>query len=372
MSTDPVRLLHSVAAFGLPGALRDFPTRPLDDAVWRTLLAGVRNQRLEGHLADAVVSRALPASDRQIDEVAAAHQAAMWQVLRLERRLIEAVDVLDAAGLDSRVLKGSAYAHLCYPNPALRVFGDIDLLVRTDAFDDAVAVLDAAGFRRRWAQPRPGFDRRFGKGATLDGPDGVELDLHRTFTLGPYGLKVHLDDLFDSAAVFTVGGRQLQALAAEERFLHTCYHAALGSPSPRLVPLRDVAQQALAGREDLDSARVLDLARRWRGQAVLARAIRLAWDMLDVADVLPLSVWAERYEPSREERRALSVYVGRNRSYGAKVVASLGALPGLADKVAFLRALALPQRAFVTERGTAYRRLWRRGGRALVSRAAGD
>ena len=40
-------------------------------------------------------------------------------------------------------------------------------------------------FGRESAEPRPGFDRRFGKGVCLVRPDGVQVDLHRTLAAGP-------------------------------------------------------------------------------------------------------------------------------------------------------------------------------------------
>ena len=43
--------------------------------------------------------------------------------------LLRALEVLAAAGIPSRVLKGVALAHTAYPQPELRVFGDVDLLV---------------------------------------------------------------------------------------------------------------------------------------------------------------------------------------------------------------------------------------------------
>ncbi|MBA3621797.1 MAG: hypothetical protein H0W51_05695 [Euzebyales bacterium] len=60
-------------------------------------------------------------------------------------------------------------------------------------------MLGNCGYRRSWPQLRPGFDRRFGKGAPLRRDEGWELDLHRTFVMGPFGLTVDLDGLFASS-----------------------------------------------------------------------------------------------------------------------------------------------------------------------------
>lgn len=364
--TDLAGLLRAVAAHSLPGATEPFPPRPLAGATWEQLLGGVRSQRLAGHLLHAIAAGDLPVTDGQHTEAAELHKAAMTHVLLLERRLLHVLEVFGANGVDYRVLKGAAYAHVLYPDPALRVYGDSDVLVPSRAWEAAVAALTGAGYRRRWPQPRAGFDRRFGKGGMFTDPQGYELDLHRTFVLGPFGLTVDLDELFTSSSSFEVGGRTLLALAPEARFLHTCYHAALGSVNPRLVPLRDVAQHLLA--EHLDPDAVLEVARRWSAEAVVARAVSLTWRRLALADVVPLSVWARRYEPSAHERWALSTYNGPDHSYGAKTLAAVQTLPSMRDRAAFLYALLLPERDYLAARGTGYLRWWRRGWQALLNR----
>jgi len=195
---------------------------------------------------------------------------------------------------------------------------------------------------------RSGFDRRFGKGAPLRSDEGWELDLHRTFVMGPFGLTVDLDGLFASQSAFRLGDRTLPALGAEERLLHACYVAALSDEPPRLVALRDVAQHAL--EHPIDHRRVIELAVAWRGQAVLARGVQLTWTHLALADRVPLSVWAARYQLTPRDRRALAVY-RRRTPYTRKALASLRVIEGAGAKLAFARALALPDRDWLQARG---------------------
>ena len=105
-------------------------------------------------------------------------------------------DRFDSEKLDFRVLKGSAVAHIDFPDPGLRSFGDVDMLVRAGDFGRAVGVLETMGGRRRVPELRPGFDRRFGKGAVIKLPSDLEIDLHRTFVAGALGMTIDLDSLF--------------------------------------------------------------------------------------------------------------------------------------------------------------------------------
>lgn len=356
-------LVRLIAGHGLPGAVGESPDRPVSPQVWRSLLSAARYQRITGHLVQAIVDGVLPATDEQAEDASSAHFKAMCAVLTLERFLLDVAGELADSGIDIRVLKGSAVAHLDYPDPTLRSFGDIDLLVRSEDFDAAMTKLTEEGHESQFPEPRPGFNRRFGKGNSFAGRTGNEIDLHRTFVMGPFGLTVDLQQLWRTQQWFTVGGRRLPALGAEERFMHACYHAALGDVTPRLVPLRDVAQMVLFGRVDMD--RVTELRREWQADAVVARAVRVAWETLQVADVTALSAWARRHRPDAKARQSLAVYTDPAQSYAARCFAAVGAIPRVRDKAFFLRALAFPQPNYVVGRHASFTARLRLGAREI-------
>lgn len=350
----------AIAAHGLAGTLHDYPAEPLSSPDWQALLGVVRRQRLTGMLVAAVAVGTWPVTEDQHGDAVEAHVDATSGVLQLEWMLLKIFDDLATVDVEPRVLKGSAVAHLDYPRPHERIFGDVDLLVRPEDFDRAVAGLTAAGYKRRFPQPRPGFDRRFSKGTSFITPAGFELDLHRTFVMGPYGLLVDLSTVWAVEETFSLAGRAVPALAREIRFLHACFHAALGDIVPRLVPQRDVVQMLLSDRLDLEVVRAV--MQDWQAEAVVARALCLAWDTLAIADEVALSAWAQRYRPDSTNRRYLSVYSDRAGSYAAKELVALGAIPRLRDRAAFLYALLLPDDDYLTGRHAGRRQ---RVGRAL-------
>lgn len=359
-------VLTSVAGHGIPGAMGRWPDEPLDASGWSSLTSRVRAQRLSGLLVESIASGSLPTTPTQAEAAAEAHFHAACDSLRLESGLLGVVETLQAAGVQARVLKGSAVAHLDYPDPAQRLFGDIDLIVRSEQFDDAVAVLSENGNHRRYPQPRAGFDRRFSKGTSFRTADRLEIDLHRTFVMGPYGLRVDLDEVWRTESRFELAGRSLSALDNEVRFVHACFHAALGDVVPRLVPQRDVVQMLLSNRVDV--ARVRSIAQHWQAEPVVARAVAYAWQTLRIADVTALSSWAHRYVPSDRAQRELAVYTDLNGSYAAKSLAAIRALPSVRDKAAFALCLTFPERAYVTGRHSGPRDRWQRGLRALALR----
>lgn len=356
----------AVAAHGLPGATHPWPAAPLENGHWAGVLSTVTHQRITGLLAQAIADGAFPVTPEQADEADRAHRASMATAVLLERRLVRTAERFDAAGIEFRVLKGTAVAHLDFPDPALRSFGDNDLLVRSEQFDAAVAVLVAAGHHRKFPEARPGFDRRFSKGSCLVGPDGYELDLHRTLAMGPFGVRIRIDDLWATPSTFTVGGRPFPAMAPEVRFVHACIHAVLGDNFMRLATLRDVLQ--LQRGPSFDGGRVREVSAGWEAGAVVAAAVRLAGSELGVDPVGPLAAWASSYQPTARDRRDLAMYGTPDQTYAAKSFAALRAIPGTRDRAAFALGLAFPARAYRSDRREGPLRRWRRGA-AQVARA---
>ncbi len=360
----------AIAAHGLPdsavGAETRLPGPPSTPRRGAKSSTDATRERTIPLLAIAVADGAFAATPDQRAAVVRAHEHVMRRCLLLDRALLETTDCFDAAGITVRALKGAAVAHLDYPDPSWRAYGDVDLLVASEHLDHAIELLVRAGGRRTVPEIHPGFDRRFGKGACVVRPDGIQVDVHRTFVAGPFGLTIDLADLITRSTTFTLGDRAVSTIDRESRFLHACYHAALGDSIPRRTALRDVAQLALA--HPLDLERVLDRARSWRAESVVARAVTLSWNALDLAPA-SLSRWATSYRPDRFQARSLRAYTSDARSYATQTAAGIAAIPGVTAKAAYVRALVFADRRHVAARDGRYSTRIRRGWDALRSSA---
>jgi hypothetical protein len=356
----------AVAACGLPG-LAPWPAAPLPPEAWNRLMQEVARERIEGLLAAAVASGGLVVDRDQRQEARSAAWGRARVDLGLERQLIATARVLDQAGVCYRVLKGLAWAHTTYPDPSWRGAGDVDLLVANDDWYRAVRALESDGACRVLPEVHPGFDRRFGKDATLRSRGGWELDLHRLLVAGPFGLWVDQAQLLARSARTTIGGSVLPVLDAEAAFVHACYNLVLADDPPRLIAARDVAQMVVADRADPEG--VHDLARRWRAVPVLVRALSLAERMLSVR------LWnqplARPFLPAGigpVARVLMAMYRGPGRGYSSQAAAVI-ALSGPVDRLAYLDALARPQRAYLEARGLSRAGHLRRGIRRTWGRA---
>jgi hypothetical protein len=341
--------LRSVAAHALVGSLAPTPGRPLYPTEWRDLLVRVRRERIAPLLADAIMNGSFPASDAQATEVLELEAHALAKVLTLEATLVQVADVLAGVSIPFRVLKGPAVAHLDYPDPSLRDFGDIDLLIHPNDLDRVITMLAEHGYVRRFPEPRSGFDRRFARSISVVNRNGLELDLHRTIAGGVFGLRVKVQMLWHTPpAEFVLGGINFGALGASERFMHACYHATLGNVPPRLVPQRDIAQMLLHGSVDPNEIRTI--AAEWQGEAVVAHAIRTTWATLMLTDVVALSVWASNFVPEARQRRELARATSPNYSYAAQALDSVRAIRPVRDRLVYASALTFPRRGYIDGR----------------------
>ncbi len=356
-------VLVAVAGHGLAESRAALPCAPLADPEWDALLTDVRRQRVTGLLAAAVADGALPVTPAQRSAVSLAHQDAMGVALELEARLLRIAGVLDDAGVAWKVLKGPASAHLDYPDPSMREFGDLDLLVPGPQLPVTLASLRELGAERRVPEVSRGFDQRFAKSLEVVDPDGWEIDLHRTLALEPFGLRIDEQTLLASAEPFEVTGRRLTALATEERFLLACYHASLGNFPVRLSPLRDLAQ--IASGSELDLARVLGVAKRWWARAVVADAVTRAWATYALDAAAPVARWAAAYRPSRSERAALAAFQRTDRRQLHRTIATLRTTPSVSSRAIYLRSMLLPDRAYLDSRRMSVGSWWKRGQAAL-------
>ncbi len=346
---DVAALLRVVAAFDLPNSLVTVPGEPLSDADWDEFTAHVQWQRLTNLFAQAVSAGVFPATEAQLKDAIETDTHALTGALRLEAQLVEVAEIFDGAGVPFRVLKWPAVAHLDYPDPAWRSFGDLDLLIPPDAMDGAIRLLSGLGYTRRFPQPRPGFDRRFTKSVSLDGPEGQQLDMHRTLAAGGFGHRIIVSTLWNAPpSRFSVGGREFTALGKEERFLHACYHLVLGNAPPRLVPQRDIAEMLKNGA--IAGDRVRELASAWQGEAVLAHAITTTLISLQLKAEEPLAEWAATFKPRRREQRELVRATSPQYSYSAQAIDSARAIHGLRERLAYMWALALPRRSYLRGR----------------------
>ena len=138
-------------------------------------------------------------------------------------------EVLDAADVSWATVKGPAVAELLYPQPHLRQYADLDVLVDPRAIRTVLADLVAAGATvddRNWEMIRAEGRGQF----ALRTPTGSELDLHWDL-VGTQAerrrFSIDSDELLSRAQRRVVTGVRVPTLDPTDAFLHLCLHLTL-------------------------------------------------------------------------------------------------------------------------------------------------
>jgi hypothetical protein len=296
----------------------------LDATAAGDVLARARFDHLTGFLASAVLAGMVTARD---DDV----MSALWQqwhdelliCVRLEALAVRTAELLDAAGIHWRLTKGAALAHLDYPGPSMRTFGDVDLVVHPSDWSAAFRLLTANGYRREGPTLPHGYDVRYGKGATLKAGDGLEVDLHRRFAIGRFGVAARMEAVFASSGSIELAGRRILVLDPAGRLLHACFHAVLGG-FRHLRAFRDVAQLILVS--DADWQTTFAIARSWKAEAVVASAIKDSWHRLQLDVDHPAHARATSTILSRGDQRVLEMFI-RGSTFRSQALSAVRRLP---------------------------------------------
>lgn len=286
---------------------------------------------------------------------------AMRHALRVEGVAAWSADRLGELGIEFRVLKGVASAHIDHHRPEQRQFGDLDLLVRGEDLPRVVAVYESQGWTRRFPEPRPGFDRRFTKSVSLSGP--AEVDVHRMIVDRPLGSRLPLDELWAQSTSFIVGGVSLQALSAADRLIHASAHAVLGPPPIRLSTMSDIG--CLLVSATTDPEHVFERAERWGLRHVVAEAVTRTVSLVWWPDGVDPG-WSSEVAPSLGDS-VLEASHRRSESSAVRSALAMATVGGWSDRVAYGASLVAPSSTSMSSRlrrgrraAAQWRAAWRR------------
>lgn len=231
------------------------------------------------------------------------YQNAAANTLRI-RELGRVLSVLVAAGIPTIVLKGPALALTIYPDPALRVIGDLDLLVRREQVEQAMAALHSLGYGPPEHEPPYSLEylARFGRHLQLQRRDRtgtLDLEVHWTLIGELWAgavTAIDVEGLWARAVPLQGEGWRARQLSPADTLLHLALHATLMHGFTELglriyVDVDRLVRHHAAGQEaGAFWAQVIALARAQRLATLLYITLMLARDLLGTP--LPASVLA--------------------------------------------------------------------------------
>jgi hypothetical protein len=199
------------------------------------------------------------------------------QNVRLTRKLIQVLDLLEGQGIEAVPFKGPELAVRAYGDTALRSLGDLDILIRNRDFERVYEVMEGAGYRSNF--PAIGGMKRLWE---RSGRDFLFLDqtaiydFHQRLHQGHRKFRIS-EEVWHNLARVQLLSRRVPVLGAEDTLLMLTVHAAKHSWQP-LKWLVDVAHFA-AAQPGLDWSRLFVRAEHMGCRRILAITLCLSRDL---------------------------------------------------------------------------------------------
>jgi len=243
------------------------------------LLALAEDHGVTGHLAARL--RELDASFVPAETLQALRERQRAQTfvsLRMTAELFRLLDRFAGQAISAMVVKGPVLAVQAYGDPAMRSYGDLDLLVRQRDIRSATELMLADDYRAH--VPLSAIDAGKIPGQYLfSKPDSnLLVEMHNDFTLRYFPRRLPIEKFFERQIRVPLDGRGAPALSVEDELVLICIHGAKHLWE-RLIWIADVA--ALVNRQTgIDWERATESAREVGAERMVHTGLQLAEDLL--------------------------------------------------------------------------------------------
>lgn len=198
----------------------------------------------------------------------------------------------DEAGITLLLLKGYVLGKSIYNQPALRPYGDFDLLVHPDQLDEAEEQLVKLGYYADESQhPRAWYRQHHHHLAPYIHAEWMPVEVHWDLSYNLYktAVQVDLEAVWAQSEPFMLEDVAARTLCAEHQLIYLCIHAVnIHLFSMGLKPLCDVGELLTQQADQLDWQAVVQTSRAWGCARHVSLMLRLVGNIFE----LPLPTWA--------------------------------------------------------------------------------
>jgi len=173
-------------------------------------------------------------------------RAQNFVTLRMTAELFRVLDQFASVGIGALVVKGPVLAVRAYGDPAMRSYGDLDLLVRQRDIRRATELMMAAGYHAAVSLAAIEAGKIPGQYLFSRADSKLLVELHNDFTLRYFPRRLPLERWFERQAYVQLDSREVPALSVEDELVLICVHGAKHLWE-RLMWIADVA--ALVSRQ---------------------------------------------------------------------------------------------------------------------------
>lgn len=285
-------------------ALTAVNVRSLD---WDRILRRAVTERLAPVLY--AVFRALPTPVPILDRLRTSWVSARRQYLLGVEQLSGVLSALEREGVAAIPLKGPTLGEALYPDPGLRPFTDLDLLIHKADLSRVLQLLPALGYRHLDDGRSLEYAQAYGNAACFVGegtpPADFPLDVHwklLDYRSGRRAAAIDLQEIWDRAVKVQGWSQPVLGLCPEDLLVYLALHWAVHHALSGLAWPLDLALLLRRQGAHLDWDGVAERAQRWRVAGALYFALCEIHDQFGVG--VPPALLA-RLRPAGLRRSAL-------------------------------------------------------------------
>jgi hypothetical protein len=195
----------------------------------------------------------------------------------LTGKLLEITQFFNANNIEALPFKGPMLAIQAYGNPALRKYGDLDVLVQPRHFRQAVQLLKDNGYSPvtsvSWLKKTNWYVSRKKDIYFVNKNRSVNLELHWKLSGSHFGLPKEMNRLWDRLEFVHLAGTAVSALPFNDLLIYLCLHGSRHSWE-RLSWVCDV-NELIRSKQDVDWDGFFTAAKRVGCENVVALGLRL-------------------------------------------------------------------------------------------------
>jgi hypothetical protein len=273
--------------------------------------------------------------------------------LLLLRELEATLTALEAAGVDTLVLKGAALAEVVYHNIGLRPLMDVDLLMRREQLATAMPVLTGRGFAPTHAETREGSTAAYENEMLLIKPGTVPipLEIHWSLFDSPYYQeRLRLEFCWQHAQTFRLGETEARMLDPVSQVLHLCGHLVLHHGGQDLLWENDIAEFVALHGASIDWPTLLERARLCElvlpVQQLLLRLVE------EDAHAIPADVVEQlrALQPTAGEERVVGYLSTEQRTVGRRFWTDMASMSRWSERFGYAWTHLFPSAAYMRQR----------------------
>jgi len=248
---------------------------------WDALLALAEEHSVEGVLTRRLKEASyagVPAHGRE--RLQAIMRARQLFSLSMTAELFRILEEFSKAGLESIPVRGPVVSLRAYQDPAVRSYGDLDLLVRHRDISKAAQNMMAMGFESKVPLSAIQIGKIPGEYVFKRPGTSRVVELHTEQTFRHYPRPMRIEELFTRKCQVHLDGREVPALCLEDKLVLNCIHGAKDFWLRRMW-VADVAAMVM-NHPELDWKRTRRAAADVGAQRMLHVGVRLGASLFGI------------------------------------------------------------------------------------------